>query len=116
MRFIKLLPVSVHRKLQLLQSLAFSMVFWCAGVASPCKADLDAIRNEALAIFRHNFTFEVPYFLMHAVMGWATDPQFLLDFAALRRAAKFVTHRPSWLEDVPLSESLDSWSSLPGWP
>ena len=100
LHFLKLLPISVHRKVHLLWTLAYSSMFWCAGIAAPDLTSIKNVKQEALGIFHRGFTFEVPDFLKHVILGWNTDPQFLLEFTALRKAIKLVTHRPAWLEQV----------------
>ena len=112
LRYIKLLPAPVHRKIQLLWPLAFASVFWCAGVAAPNSSVLDSIQTETLNVFTSSFTHEVPAFLKHVLLGWHTSPQFLQDFTALRRAALFGALRPLWLEDAPLTEGAASWMAL----
>ena len=112
LRYIKLLPAPVHRKIQLLWPLAFASVFWCAGVAAPDSSVLDSVQTETLNVFTSSFTHEVPAFLKHVLLGWHTSPQFLQDFTALRRAALFGALRPLWLEDAPLTEGAASWMAL----
>ena len=110
LKFLRLLPVPVKRKVQLLWTLAYSSVYWCAGIAAPTPEILATLRHEALAIFNRSFTHEVPQFLKHALLGWNTDPDFLMQYTALRKAAKMVTHRPAWLDEVPLAEGVDPWT------
>ncbi|CAE7273822.1 unnamed protein product [Symbiodinium necroappetens] len=110
LRYLKLLPVPLKRKTQLLWTLAYSSVYWCAGVAAPAPEVFGLLRHEALAIFNSSFPPEVPQFLKHTLLGWNTDPDFLLQYTALRKAAKLVTHRPAWLDEVPLTEGVDPWT------
>ncbi|CAE7784354.1 unnamed protein product, partial [Symbiodinium sp. CCMP2456] len=112
LRFLQRLPATLPRKIKLLWPLVFASAFWCAGVAAPDSTFLQQLQFETLRVFPKSFTHEVPIFLQHALLGWHTSPFFLRDYTALRRACRFATHRPLWLEDAPLTEGAAPWRVL----
>ena len=111
-RFLKCLPISLHRKVILIRSMAFSCFTWCAGVAMPEPQILRSIQHEISALFRGAFKQEVPFFLMHEILGWESSPQFACDFAALQVANRFAVRRPSWYDDLPLDEAFVTWPDV----
>ena len=112
LKFLQRLPATMHRKIQLLWPLVFASVFWCAGVATIASNFLQRLQAETLRVFPSSFTHEVPVFLQHVLLGWHTSPFFLRDYTALRRAVRFATHRPLWLEDAPLTEAAVPWTTV----
>ena len=112
LKFLQRLPATMHRKIQLLWVLVFASVFWCAGVATFESDFLQRLQTETLRVFPSSFTQEVPVFLQHVLLGWHTSPFFLRDYTALRRAVRFATHRPMWLEDAPLTEATVPWTTV----
>ena len=95
--------LSLGAKFQVIRSLIFPALFWAAGVALPAQEELSAIRLGVSHALQAVMTFEAPRVLIGQVLGWASDPFWMADWASLSALARSLTRPPDGSEEDMLS-------------
>ena len=89
LRYLRTLNPPLDIKRRLIRSLIMPTFTWAAGAAGPSTDELQELKDGILWALRTSVTWEAPWALLCAVHGWDWDPDFALDWAALRIAARY---------------------------
>ena len=110
LRYLRTLNPPLDIKRRLIRSLIMPTFTWAAGAAGPSTDELQELKDGILWALRTSVTWEAPWALLCAVHGWDWDPDFALDWAALRIAARYWCRPPPWLDHIPVCEAVLPWT------
>ena len=107
---IQALPISYHRRRNLLRQFLLPRVLWAPGVVAANPTLLKEVQGKVLQAFNGRGLCDTPLCVLQAVLGYDCDPRTLACFHTLKLGIAFHTSPPAWKDRCDGSFAALPWS------